>query len=47
MNIFLSGHKGYLGKSIKKRLAGKNYNIETLANKVNKKTNIRLVYTYM
>ena len=41
MNIFLSGHKGYLGKSIKKRLAGKNYNIKTLANKINRKTNIK------
>ena len=40
MNIFLSGHKGYLGKSIKKRLTDNNYNIKTLANKINKKTNI-------
>lgn len=40
MNIFLSGDKGYLGKSLKKRLAKDNYNIKTLDNKINKKTNI-------
>ena len=40
MNIFLSGHKGYLGKSIKERLAGKNYNIKVLTNRINMKTNI-------
>jgi nucleoside-diphosphate-sugar epimerase len=40
MNIFLSGHKGYLGKSLKKRLVKENYNIKTLENKINKKTNI-------
>ena len=38
MNIFLSGHKGYLGKSIKKMFTGENYNIKTLANKTSDST---------
>jgi nucleoside-diphosphate-sugar epimerase len=40
MNIFLSGHKGYLGRSIKEKLIGEKYEIKTLENKINKKTNI-------
>ena len=40
MNIFLSGHKGYLGRSIKEKLIREKYKIKTLENKINKKTNI-------
>ena len=40
MNIFLSGDRGYLGKSLKQRLAKDNYNIKILKNPRNFITNV-------
>lgn len=40
MNILLTGHRGYIGKSIKKKFSESNYNIKTITNRITTKSKI-------
>lgn len=40
MNILITGHRGYLGKFLKKKLITKKFKIKTLSKKITHKTNI-------
>ena len=40
MNILITGHRGYLGKFLKKELINKKFKIKTLSKKITQKTNI-------